>query len=86
MLFHRSKKKDIPMNRKLLMQVDNAIDQELVLETLDLSRCNLGPDDLRLIIDAIGKALEYEYSIFLFLFFFWLLIFPFFSDVKKVNF
>jgi len=54
-----SKKKEITMNRKLLMQVDNAIDQDLVLETLDLSRSGLLPDDLRLFVDAVAKAFEY---------------------------
>jgi len=54
-----SKKHEIKMNRKLLMQVDNAIDQDLVLESLDLSRCNLLPEDLRIFVDAVAKAFEY---------------------------
>mmetsp|Transcript_107100 Transcript_107100/g.160117 ORF Transcript_107100/g.160117 Transcript_107100/m.160117 type:complete len:652 (+) Transcript_107100:677-2632(+) len=55
-----SKKKEVSMNRKLLTQVDNAIDQDLVLESLDLSRCGLLPDDLRIFVDAVAKAFEYE--------------------------
>lgn len=47
------------MNRKLLMQVDNAIDQDLVLEELDLSRCGLTSEQLRVFVDAIANAFEY---------------------------
>merc|ERR1712137_721399 len=54
-----SKKKEISMNRKLLMQVDNAIDQDLVLEELDLSRCGLTSEQLRVFVDAIANAFEY---------------------------
>ena len=54
------KKFDLKPNFKLLLQIDSALDQDLVLDELDLSNCNMGPMELKVLAEAAFSAFNFK--------------------------
>lgn len=55
-----SKRNNISINIDVLLQIDDALDQDLVLDALDISDCGMGPAALFAFSSALSTAFEYR--------------------------
>mmetsp|Transcript_1381 Transcript_1381/g.4954 ORF Transcript_1381/g.4954 Transcript_1381/m.4954 type:complete len:920 (-) Transcript_1381:54-2813(-) len=55
-----SKRNDISINIDVLLQIDEALDQDLVLDALDVSECGMGPPALYAFASALSTAFDYQ--------------------------